>query len=354
MQTTLTVLLALLTLLAVSLQRTYSRVPLKELKRRARDGDELAGAMTRAVGFGHSLRAVLWFLIGITSAGFFVMVSGVAPFWFALAASVMLVWVGFVLMPATRVTFVGKRLAAWCAPILAKVLAFLHPVIDWILRFIRRHRPVHVHTGMYDRRDLIDLLEQQHVQPDNRIEKAELEIALHALKFGDDNVGEHMVPRRQVKTANADEPLGPIIMDELHGSGHSRFPVYEGKPDNIVGTLYLRDLVREKHSGTVRTLMKPDVSYIHEDQSLQDALQAILKTHRQLFIVVNSFEEYVGIITIEDVLEAVIGSPIIDEFDQYDDLRAVAARAAKTEHKEHLHEQVEPETPTEDSTEVIE
>ena len=338
MQITLTVLLAGLTLLAVSLQRTYSRVPLKELKRRARGGDELATAIVKAVGFGHSLRAVLWFLIGVSAAGFFVFVSMTAPVWFALVASVMIVWVGFVMIPAARVTFISERLAAWCAPVLAKVLSLLHPMIDWLVRFIRRHRPLHVHTGMYDRRDLIDLLEQQLVQPDNRIEKAELDIALHALTFGDETVAEHMTPQRMVKAVKADAPLGPIIMDELHGSGHSRFPVYEGKQDNMVGTLYLRDLVREKHSGTVSTLMKPDVSYIHEDQSLQDALQAILRTHHQLFIVVNSFEEYVGIITMEDVLEAVIGSPIIDEFDQYDDLRAVAARAAKSEHKEHVSE----------------
>ena len=68
MQTFLTIVLAALTLLSVSLQRTYSRVPLKELKRRARNGDELSIAIVKAVGFGHSLRVVLWFLIGITAA----------------------------------------------------------------------------------------------------------------------------------------------------------------------------------------------------------------------------------------------------------------------------------------------
>ncbi len=357
MQSILTAALAILTLLAVSLQRTYAHVPLKELKRRARKGDDLAAAILKAVGYGHSLRAVLWFLIGLTSAGFFVMVSISAPVWFALSSSVLLVWFGFVLLPAARVTYISEHIAAWCAPVFAKVLEFVHPVIDRAVRIIRHYRPLRVHTGLYDRRDLINLLEQQQVQPDNRIEKVELEIALHALKFGDDTVAQHMTPRRMVKAAKAEEPLGPIIMDELYGSGHSRFPVYDGKPDNIIGTLYLRDLVREKHSGTVRTLMKPDVSFVHEDQSLQDALQAILKTHRQLFIVVNSFEEYVGIITIEDVLEAVIGSPIIDEFDQYDDLRAVAARAAKTEHKEHISDQIEPEPETEaaaDEEQVVE
>lgn len=343
MQNLLIVLLALLTLLAVSLQRTYARVPLKELKHRARHGDQLAAAILKAVGFGHTLRAVLWFLIGVTSAGFFVLVSQTAPFWFALAASGVLVWLGFVWIPAARITFVSERIAAWVAPVLARILIYIHPIVDWLVHFVRKHRPVRVHTGLYDRRDLIDLLEQQQVQPDNRVEQAELEIAKHALTFGDQTVGENMVPRRVVKAISADDPLGPVVMDELHAAGHSRFPVYEDKQDNIVGTLYLRDLIKAKGSGTVRTLMKKEVSYVHEDQSLLDALQAILKTHRQLFIVVNSFEEYVGIITIEDVLEQILGKPIIDEFDQYDDLRAVAERAAKKDHQEHTNEHEEPE-----------
>ncbi len=350
----LVIVLGVLTLIAVSLQRTYARVPLRQLKHQARNGDDLAGAILKVVGFGHSLRAVLWFLIGLTSAGIFLAVSKAAPAWFALAASGTLVWAGFVWIPAARVTFISEKIASWCAPVLARLLVYLHPLIDFIARFIHRHRPLHVHTGLYDRQDIIDLLDQQQVQPDNRIERVELEIARHALTFGDDTVGQHMVPRRVVKAAKADDTLGPVIMDELYASGHSRFPVYEGKPDTIVGTLYLRDLVTTKHGGAIRSLMKPEVSYVHEDQSLHDVLQAILRTHRQLFIVVNSFEEYVGIITIEDVLEAVIGSPIIDEFDQYDDLRAVAARAANREHKEHMVEEKEPEKPTEDSTEVIE
>lgn len=354
MQTLLTLVLAALTLLAVSLQRTYSRVPLKELKHRARHGDELAAAIVKVVGYGHSLKAVLWFLIGLTSAGFFVMISMTTPVWIALVSSLVLVWLGFAILPAAQVTSIGEHLAAWCAPALTKVIAFIHPLINWCASFLHKHRPVRVHTGLYDRQDLINLLERQEVQPDNRIEKAELEIALHALTFGDSTVGDHMTPRRMVKAVKIEDSLGPVLMHELHASGHSRFPVYDGKPDNVVGTLYLRDLIKTKHSGLVKTLMKPDVSYVHEDQSLQDALQAILRTHRQLFIVVNSFEEYVGIITIEDILEAIIGSPIIDEFDQYDSLRAVAARAARTEHKDHTAEQQQAEKSTEDSTEVVE
>lgn len=357
MQTILTLALGILALLAVSLQRTYASVPLKELKRRARHGDDLAAALAKAVNYGHSLRAILWFLIGISSAAFFLSLARLTPAWFALTTSVMIIWLGFVWLPASRVTFVGEKVAAWLAPILAQVLIYLHPVIDWCVRFIRRHRPVRVHTGLYDRYDLIDLLERQQVQPDSRIEQTELSIALHALTFGDDTVSQHMIPRRMVKMVSANEPLGPVLMDELHASGFSRFPVYADKEDNLVGTLYLRDLVHATKGGSTEKLMKKGVAYVHEDQSLHDALQAILKTHRQLFIVVNSFEEYVGIITIEDILETILGTAIIDEFDQYEDVRAVAARAAKRDHVDHQQpepEIIEPETTTPESPEVVE
>jgi magnesium and cobalt transporter len=139
-------------------------------------------------------------------------------------------------------------------------------------------------------------------------------------------------------------------MSELHDSGFSRFPVYEGKKDNIIGTLFLKDLVNTKASAKVRDVMRRTVCYVHEDQTLQDALQAILKTHHHLLIVVNNFEDYVGILTIEDVLEQVIGKAIVDEFDQYEDIRAVAQRAALKEHKEHK----EAETTSEEATEVVE
>nr|MBP7806933.1 CBS domain-containing protein [Candidatus Saccharibacteria bacterium] len=82
------------------------------------------------------------------------------------------------------------------------------------------------------------------------------------------------------------------------------------------------------------------VLYLHESQNLYEALTAMLKTKHHLFIVVNSFEVLVGIITLEDVIEQIIGKPIIDEFDEYDDLRAVAARQAQTIHTEQKHEKL--------------
>jgi CBS domain containing-hemolysin-like protein len=343
-------LFAALTLTAVSLQKTYQAIPAKELKRRAREGDEFARLLHRATGYGYSLQAILWVLIGLSAAGFFLLAARIWPTWFALIMSALLIWLGFFWVPTGRVTDFGLRLAGWMAPIFAWLLNYLHPALDWIISFVRRHRPVHLHTGVYSKDDLTELFQRQRHAPGNRISSTELDIAERALVFGDKIVRDVMIPRRVVRTVRADDVVGPVLMNELHASGFSRFPVYEGQEDGIDGTLYLHDLMHAKQDGHVRSIMRDNrICYIHEEQSLTEALQAILKTHRHLMIVVNSFEEYVGIITIEDILEQIVGKPIVDEFDQYEDLRAVAAKMAKKEHAKHTdHSQS-----TQGSTEVV-
>lgn len=340
------VLLASLVVATVSLQKTYAAIPLKELKRRARHQDHLAEHLYRAASYGTSLRSLLWALIGLLSASLFVAVSEWFAWWLALIICALVVWVGFVWLPSSRMTRPGAQLAAWLAPILAWLLNYLHPLFDKVVVFIRKHRPVSVHTGLYDTEDLLELIDSQQVQADNRIDQSGLNIARHALTFGDQLVRDRLTPKRVVKAVSSSDAIGPKLMDDLHKTGHSRFPVYDGKTQNVVGILFMKDLVGTKHSGTVKDVMRPGAFYVHEEQNLYEALQAILKTRHHMFVVVNSFEEYVGILTMEDVLEQIIGKPIMDEFDQYDDLRAVAARVARQEHQDHTKEQAKAETET--------
>jgi CBS domain containing-hemolysin-like protein len=75
--------------------------------------------------------------------------------------------------------------------------------------------------------------------------------------------------------------------------------------------------------------MEKKVYYIHQDQTLDAALAAFLKTRHHLFVVVNGYRETAGLLCLEDVIEALLGRQIIDEFDLHDDLRAVAEREAK-------------------------
>lgn len=337
------------------LERTYQHVPARELKRLARRGDEVAALLYRPVAYGVSLQVFLAVVGMVLAALALVSLVSSLGAWLAILLLIVVGGVGgLIFVPSGDLTRSSLWLARHAAPPIAWVLEHTHPVLDSVGRFVKRHQPLHFHTGLYEKADLVELLERQKAQPDSRINMNEIALLQHALTFGDRTVADALVPKRVVKMVRVSDSIGPVLMSDLHASGHSRFPVYaDGKRDNIVGILYLHDLVGAKHTGTVEAIMSTKLTYVHEDFTLQQALQAFLKTKQHLFLVVNGFEELVGIITIEDVLEQMIGKQIVDEFDHYDDLRAVAAAAAKAEHKAHDEPKAEA-APTSDAEEVVE
>jgi len=154
---------------------------------------------------------------------------------------------------------------------------------------------------------------------------------VNSLHFNQRTVQEIMTPRGVVSAIKKTDIIGPYILNDLHKTGHSRFPVIDGDIDHVVGILYTRDLVTlaDKETKTAGEAMDDHVHYINADQTLDHALNAFLKTHRHMFIVVNGYRETAGVLSLEDVIEALLGYKIIDEFDQHDDLRAVAERVAR-------------------------
>lgn len=333
---------ALIALSFLSLLKTYQHIPAREVKRMARAGDATASVLYKPISYGASLPVVLWVIVSLAFGLSLVLLGQTLPFWLALLAALLLVWGGFVWIPSGDLTGSGVWFARNLAGPLTWLLDRLNPLLSRAVAFVREHRHVSFHTGMYEKSDLVELLEAQKHQPDNRIPAGEIDLLAHALSFGDKLVSDVLIPKRVVQMVSADETVGPILMEELHKSGHSRFPVYDGKKDNIVGVLYLRDLIMNKHHGAVRSVMKPQLTFVHEDFTLYQTLQAFIKTKQHLFLVVDNFEEFVGIITIEDVLEQIVGKVIMDEFDSYEDLLAVAQKAAAREHAQHEKADTEP------------
>ncbi len=155
------------------------------------------------------------------------------------------------------------------------------------------------------------------------------------LHFADKLVRDYMTPRSVMEAIGVHELLGPLVLDGLHKTGHSHFPVFDGDIDHIVGMLHIHTLLtlHDKKTHTVENVMEPKVLYIHEEQTLAQALGACIKHRRHLLVVINEFRETVGVITIEDAVEQMIGRKIVDEFEAHDDLRAVAARNPRGNNK---------------------
>lgn len=338
----LALVLLFVALIAIALSRSYRVYPIKELKRQARTGDPLATSLYRASVYGANLGLLLWLVVFIALIASFALLDKITPSILAFVLEIGIVGLGMLLIPSANLTRIGVYLVLWITPVIVWALEISRPVLDRLVEFAHDHRRITFHTGLFEREDLLELLRRQIDQPDSRIPQEELQLLIHALTFGEKSVYDCMVPRREVRTVSAEEGVSPVVIRELHDSGYSRFPVFSDKEDHFIGTLYLKDLIALKASGKVKDVMEHTVYYVHEEYPLEQALHAFLKTKHHLFIVVNKFEEYVGIITIEDIVEQILGAKIIDEFDAYDDLRAVAADHIRHEHKTHKKDGEEP------------
>lgn len=164
------------------------------------------------------------------------------------------------------------------------------------------------------------------------LREEEKKMIINGLHFDDKTVEEVMTPRGVIESIEKSAVIGPLILSELHKTGHTRFPIIDRDIDHVVGILHIKNLLSldDKTTHTAGKLADKKVYYINQDQRLHHALAAFLRTHHHMFIVVNQYRETAGVITIEDVMEALLGRRIMDEYDAHDDLRAVAERNAKT------------------------
>jgi CBS domain containing-hemolysin-like protein len=194
-----------------------------------------------------------------------------------------------------------------------------------VFLFLRSTPPSEPNPPRIDSREELQYLI---AHSNNALNADEKKLIGSGLSFGAQLVSSVMTPRSVIDSIKSSEFLGPLILDELHKQGHSRLPVIDQDIDHVVGILHLRSLLTLdiKRSVTAGKAMDPHVFYIRQDQTLQHALAAFLRTHHHLFVVVNEFRETVGLLSLEDVIEALLGRAIVDEFDAHDDLRRVALR----------------------------
>jgi len=318
-------------LASIVLAGAVKALPPAELKRQARAGKKgQAASIYKLVSYGSSLDIFLGLLV-ISSFIGSVLAAAEISWWLVVGVFIvsLLVWLKD---PNGKTNKVSWSLAGYLAYPADWILTILNPIFRRLAMVSRRPRPVRRHTGAYDKEDLIEYFNDQSRQADNRIDETDLQTARLALTFGEKTVGGAMTPKRKVKFVAAGDSIGPHLMDELHASGFSEFPVQKGPaktPDSqIIGVLHLLDLVSHPDTGKVKDLARSEVCYINEAQTLREALGVFLKVHQHLLIVVNNFEEVVGVLSLNDVVKQLFAEVPDDEFENYDSLRAVAGREA--------------------------
>jgi magnesium and cobalt transporter len=187
---------------------------------------------------------------------------------------------------------------------------------------VKPHRPPHrtlferltalISPEPDNRRELLDILHDAHER--KLIDADALSMIEGVFQVSDLSARDIMVPRPQMDVIDISSPIDewmPLVLK----TGHSRFPVIDGDRDKVVGTLLAKDLLRyyADESFDVRNMLRPAV-FIPESKRLNVLLRDFRINRNHMAIVVDEYGTVAGLITIENVLEQIVGD-IEDEFD---------------------------------------
>jgi CBS domain containing-hemolysin-like protein len=150
------------------------------------------------------------------------------------------------------------------------------------------------------------------------VSRDERELLLGVFEFGETTVEEVMVPRVDILGIEQDTPWSEML-DRVRSAQHSRVPVFEDTIDEIVGILYVKDLLPsvladEEPEGGWQTLLRPPV-FIPPSKRIADLLREFRVAGRHIAVVADEYGGTAGLVTIEDVLEELVGE-IRDEYDE--------------------------------------
>lgn len=167
-----------------------------------------------------------------------------------------------------------------------------------------------------DLQALIDVGEEEGI-----LEEEEGELIHSIIEFGDTSVNEVMTPRTEIValpiTATVREARDCVVE-----SKYSRLPVYRDQIDNIEGIIYVRDLLQcwaeGREDGSIQTLIRPTL-FVPETKSVAELLEEMQKEHAQLAMVIDEYGGVAGLVTVEDILEEIVGE-IEDEDTEKEDV----------------------------------
>lgn len=173
-----------------------------------------------------------------------------------------------------------------------------------------------IHPGPDSHEELIAILASAE---DNQVISAESRIMLErVIRMASRTVGDVMVAAPRMDTINIDAPFEELL-HLIISTAHSRFPVYQGERENIIGILLAKDLLKLQRAPelNIRALIRPAV-FVPETKGLNDLLRDFRSNRNHMAIVIDEFGRVAGLATIEDVLEEIVGE-IEDEFDLPED-----------------------------------
>jgi Mg2+/Co2+ transporter CorB len=332
------ILLAIILLIALSAFFNGSETALTAASRARmhaleQEGNERAALVNRILQMPEKMIGTI--LIGNTlvdvlasalASGLAVLLVGEVGVVYATAVMTLLIVIFAAVLPKTYALAYSDRVALFVAPIMRTIIVVLNPItvtIEFVVRWLLKLTP----SNLDDEANI--LAAHNEIRGTIELQKKEGSVARHdadmlggVLDLRDLQVADIMVHRTKMDTIDADDPPQRVV-DELLRHQYTRVPIWKDEPENIVGVLHAKDLYATL-GRTGWDVSKLDIMsfcvepwFVPDTTPLKDQLNAFLKRKAQMALVVDEYGEVQGLITLEDILEEIVGQ-IADEHDTHE------------------------------------
>ncbi len=299
----------------------------QSLRRRARNGDREAATIYPIREKGNLLLTTLLLGNVIVNTTLSIFLGSIASGLVAgLIATALIVVFGEIVPQAVisrHALWFGSR-TIWFTRI-AIILAFpvAYPIAKTLDYFLGSEIPT-----TYSKKELMDIISEHENSEHSTIDEDEERIVHGALQFSHLTVREVMTPAERVVSFDENQRLNAEFYEQVYEHGFSRLPIYSGDPLNIVGVLYVKDLIVEDENISIKETEDAfDRKHltVRAGDMLDVVLGRMLKSKHHLAIVRNQNKRFIGVISLEDIIEEIIQQEIADEDDEDPVERVLAA-----------------------------
>lgn len=187
-------------------------------------------------------------------------------------------------------------------------------LLDW---FLGAELPT-----VYSKKELMEIISEHEDSDESGIDEDEERILHGALQFSHLRVREVMTPAEQVVMFEENQTLTNEFFEAVNEHGFSRLPIYSGNRDNVVGLLFVKDLIVEDYGIAIKgtsEALDTDFLTVGANQFLDVVLTKMLKGRRHLAVVQSRKGVFLGVISLEDIIEEIIQLEIEDEDDDWEE-----------------------------------
>jgi len=174
--------------------------------------------------------------------------------------------------------------------------------------------------SVWSKRELKDLITYHRKVKASGLDRDEERIIHGALSFSDKTVKDIMISKTHAFVLKVGDVIDKKMVLKMKKFGFSRFPVYKNKIDNVVGVLFFRDLVGLSLGKKVGKICDRKVLRVLDTRKLDSLLGLFIRERNHMAVVFDVAGEFVGVISLEDVVEEIVGKEIVDEDDFFEDV----------------------------------